>query len=128
MSKFMMQRDRTVASLSGHIIAFKKGEPIHVPPAAYSEVMAAGAVPVDDDFVQPADPDATTTDSGESLDPVARKDKIIAAFETLKARNERGDFGADGKPHPKAITKLVGFLVEARERNQLWAEYLDTDQ
>ena len=46
---FVFHRDRTVASTSGHVIGFKKGEPQYVPPEARKDVLEAGGVP-DEDF------------------------------------------------------------------------------
>lgn len=125
MPEFVMARDRVVATTAGHIIAFKKDVPVFVPPAAVSEVMKLGAVPTsgdagiaDDDEVAPA----------LVLDAETRKLKIVEAIEALVRNNNRGDFGADGKPHPKAISRAVGFTVDAKERNAIWTEFMDKEE
>lgn len=120
MPEMVMQRDKTVACLSGHIIPFKKGEPIFVPPGAVAECMAVGAVPTED---LPEEPEAVAGTA--PADPLERKALILKAFEALRERNQRGDFDAAGKPHPKAVSAIVGFTVESRERNTVWTEYME---
>jgi hypothetical protein len=129
MALFVMQRDRVVSTLSGHVIRFVKGAPVHVPPAAIRECMSMGAVPVDGEVDIPdATEEKTVTIDGDALSFEDRKKAIFDAFTFLKGRNARGDFGADGRPHPKAISQKVGFTVDSKERNALWSEYLEQDE
>lgn len=124
MPKMILQRDRVVATMSGHHIAFKKGEETYVPPPAIAECMAVGAVPIED-FEAPAEENAAPVENPVATDPAQRKEAILKAFEQLRQRNARGDFDAAGKPHPKAISTIVGFTVEAKERNVVWTEYME---
>jgi hypothetical protein len=120
MPEMIMQRDKVVHCLSGHSIAFKKGEPAYVPPPAIAECMAVGAVPIEDLPVEQEDAAVKVV-----TDPAERKKLILEAFETLRKRDQRGDFDAAGKPHAKAVTAIVGFTVETKERNTVWTEYME---
>lgn len=117
--KFMLSRDRTIASTCGLAIEFKKGELHLVPPAMYAEVIAAGGVPeselADDELPQKA---ATP----EALED--RKAKIFAAFDVIAKRNAREDFTAGGMPHNAVLARETGWAVAAKERDATWVEYL----
>lgn len=123
MTTFILQRDKTVACRSGHVIVFKKGVETFVPPAAHSECMAVGAVPTSD---LPQEPETTLPVSPQ--DPAERQKLIIGAIEQLRARGERNDFDASGRPHPKAIGAVLGFSIDARERNRAWDVYTNDDE
>lgn len=123
MPEMIMHRNKTVACLSGHVIAFVKGEPTHVPPPAIQECMAAGAIPTED---LPQEPETEATKAPQ--DPEERKAKIFAAFDALRKKNQRGDFDAAGKPQAKVVSESVGFIVEAKERNVMWNAYMEAAQ
>jgi hypothetical protein len=110
--KFTMNRNFTVASLSGRAVEFKKGVATHVPPQMYDEVQAKGAVPEDDLPEQKAD---GTPPTGE-----ARMQAIKDAIKTMVKRGAREDFTAAGSPHSAALAKLVGFTVDGKERDAAW--------
>jgi hypothetical protein len=115
--KFILNRDRNVASLMGHTVAFKKGEPTHVPPEMYADVIAAGAVPEEEltekDVPKPDYP----------TDPAEREAALFEAFETLALRNNSGDFTAGGVPREGVLEKAVGFKVSAKEREAAWTKF-----
>lgn len=118
--KFVVNKDRVVASTTGHVIAFKKGEPTHVPPEAVKDVMAVGGVPEDDDF----DADPPKTDGPqEPTDPVARQVALFDAFSAIVKRGRREDFTAGGTPHQKALAAELGWPVPAKERDAAWVEF-----
>lgn len=116
--KFVMHRNRTIASLSGLSIEFKKGELTHVPPCMYDEVLAAGGVP-ETEIAEP-DPGEGPV---EPTDPVARQKAIFAAMETITLRGAREDFTAAGAPHAKALTKHLGWNVDNKERDKAWLAF-----
>lgn len=116
---FTMPRDRTVSTLSGHVIRFEKDQPVHVPAVAVEDVLAAGAVALD-----PIEVGEDEVVKAPVLDGAARKAKIIEAFEALIKRDARGDFDGAGKPHPRVVSELVGFTVDSKERNAVWGEYM----
>ena len=121
--KFMMHRNRTIVSTSGHAIEFKKGELTHVPPSMYDEVMAAGAVPEEELDLDPKDPDAVV----EPTDPSARRQALFEAFETVALRGRREDFTASGAPHAKVLSDLLGWTVQNKERDAAWAAFKTKD-
>ncbi len=117
---FTMNRDVTIASKSGHSIAFVAGVPVHVPKAMHHEVLAAGGVPADPDAVEHEDQNKRPAGEAPS-DPDERKEMIIMALNDVKARNEREDFTSAGQPKAKVIEKTLGFLVPSAEIAELWA-------
>jgi hypothetical protein len=116
---FKLNRDHTVRSLFGHVIAFKKGEDTFVPPLCVAEVVAIGAEQQDGtpDLLPPE----VTPD--KVLMPDEREALIMAAFEELVAKNERDAFTGSGMPTDKALEKTVGFKVDMKERNALWNKW-----
>lgn len=118
--KFVFHRDRTVSSTSGHSIAFKKGEPTHVPPEMVRDVIAVGGVPEDETF----DPDAEDkSKSTEPTDPEVRRSEAYAAFKVIVEGGKREDFTAGGQPHPKALKALLGWPLNGKERDALWVDF-----
>ena len=107
------------------MVQFKKGEPTYVPPAARRYVMEVGATPVDtgEDHSQ-EDPTSSLPQEPSGED---REKAVFKVFEALVARDKRGDFDAAGKPTPKVISQLVGFEIDAKERNALWQAFLRKD-
>lgn len=114
---FIMHRDKTVATPFGHVIEFKKGEPTYVPPMCREAVMAAGAVPEDElvDDEQPKSP--------VPVEAADREPLILAAMEEILLKNQREDFTATGAPHAKAISAIVGFTVNNKERDVAWVKF-----
>ena len=117
--KFVMSRSRNVSGF-GHSVDFVKGEPTHVPPELYREVLAVGGVPEEEVDVDPA----KQLGPNEPSDPVAREAALFEAFELLALNNKRGDFTAAGTPHPKALKNLLGWEVPNAERDTAWAKFV----
>lgn len=118
MPEFVLNRDYTHRSLHGHVINFIKGAPTWVPPVCVREVTAFGADPVDGQRA-----DLLPEDKGAPELPPGGDDRtalIHAGFDTLVARNQRGDFAANGRPSTKVLKELLGFEVTAQERDELW--------
>ena len=115
--KFILNRDRTVATRRGHVIEFKKGEPTHVPRECWDEVIAVGAVSEDElvEEVKPA--------SSEPNDMGERLDALFAAFEAIVLRNAPSDFTAGGVPNAKAIQAVLGWAPDTKERNDAWTKF-----
>lgn len=115
--KFILNRDRVVASALGHSVSFKKGEATHVPPEMYAEVIAAGATPeeeITEDIVPKPD---------HPTDPAEREAALFEAFEALALRNDSADFTAGGVPRDGVLEKAVGFKVSAKEREAAWTKF-----
>lgn len=122
--EFVLNRNKTVTSLAGHSIRFIKDEPTHVPRDMYRDVQAIGAVPVaeienDDDKKFAEEP------TGDERSAVVQK-----AIREMLARGKRGDFSANNIPNIKQLSLLVGFQVDARERDTEWeaVQLSDTPQ
>lgn len=117
--KFVMHRNRTIVSTSGHAIEFIKGELVHVPPSMYEEVMAAGAVPEEELDLDPK----TNPEVMEPQDPTTRQKAIFGAMETISLRGKREDFTAAGSPHAKVISEILGWTVHNKERDTAWVAF-----
>lgn len=120
--RFMLPRNRTIASTCGLSIEFKKGELHLVPPAMYGEVLAAGGVP-ETELTEEEMPKSAATP--EAL--ADREKAIFAAFETIAKRNTREDFTAGGMPHLSVLTNITGWAVAAKERDATWVKFLAKD-
>ena len=116
----VLNRNYTLATTKGHVIAFEKGKPVNVPRAAYNDAIAIGAQPADG-----GDPDVLKDEKQDTTpqDPAERNPLILAAIVKLIDRNDREDFTAAGSPSVDAVTKEVGFKVSAKEIAGQWQEY-----
>lgn len=119
--KFTFARDRTISSTLGHCVFFPKGVATYAPPALHRAVMEAGGEP-EDEMEDPRDPTAKTGPA-EPTDPEARGADIYAAIEMIVNKNNRDDFTANGSPHTKALSQLVGWKVTPDERDLQWAKF-----
>jgi len=120
--KFALNRDRILATTKGHTIEFKKGELTHVPPECYDEAIAIGAVPESE-----IEDDANTGPRRPESELELRQ-QVFAAFDAMVLKNEREDFTAGGAPHPKALSARLGWRIDAKERDTLWAAYQQRDK
>jgi hypothetical protein len=115
---FTLHRNYTLRTTKGHTIQFVKGQEVWVPPACVPDAVSIGAV------------SSEQTDTlGDEVAPVVimapeeREKAIFAAFDTLLARQDRGDFTASGLPHVKKVWDICGFEVTNRERDAAWQTY-----
>ncbi len=114
---FVLLRNRTISTVLGHSIEFKKGEPTYVPPEAYDAVIAAGAVPEEEL------PEAPVSGVTEPNDPAERRAAVYEAFEAIILRNNREDFAASGAPTAGAMASALGWPLSAKERTSFWAQF-----
>lgn len=120
--KFVMSRNRILATKMGHTIDFKKGELTHVPPECYDEVIAVGGVPeteIEED-VRGA--------NERPEDPLEVEAAVFKVFEAMKLKNDSKEFSAGGLPHPRAIQQRLGWAVDAKERDALWAKFTQAEK
>lgn len=120
-ARFMLPRNRTIASTCGISIEFKKGELHLVPPAMFDEVIAAGGVP-EHELDEEDLPKKTNTP--EAL--AARKEALFKVFDDVVLRNVREEFTAGGMPHNRVLSEKLGWSVDAKERDTAWVEYMAT--
>jgi len=118
--KLVLNRDYVLTTTKGHVIAFKKGEPTHVPDIVYQDAIAIGAQPADG-----SDPNVLEDEKVKKapVDPAERNPLIFAAIERIVAANKRRDFTAAGSPTVDAVKREVGFDVDAREVAAMWQAY-----
>lgn len=117
----VLHRNYTLATTKGHVIEFKKGVKTYVPPAVYAEAIAIGAAPADGS--DPAVLEDDRPKDSAPADPGERAPLILAAIKALVERNDREDFTAAGSPAVDAVTKAVGFKVQAKEIAVVWQAY-----
>ena len=120
MPKYVFSRTHTHRSIHGHTIGFIKGEPTWVPPGPIElEVAGIGAERVDGEQpnLVPSAPTAKVELSAEDLEQLMRE-----AFKELIDKNEAADFTAAGVPTVKAMEKIVGENLTARDIAELWAK------
>lgn len=115
--KFTLNRDHVLSSTMGHAVMFKKNTPIYVPPPLYKEALALGAEP-DETIPETED----VGNPNEPKDPADREAAIVAAFETVVLGNKREDFTAAGAPQLKVLSELLGWPIDAKERDRVWAK------
>ena len=115
---FTMPRNYTLAEY-GHIVVFEKGKPQAIPPALHKHALAVGAQP----SRQLAEEEMAVPNK-EPVDPVEREKAAFAGFDALKARAKRTDFNGANKPNIHALTEVLGWEIDSRERDELWSKYL----
>ncbi len=121
--RFVLHRNRTIASTCGLSIEFKKGEPALVPPAMYAEVIAAGGIP-ESEIPEDEKPPAPNTPEAAA----EREAALFAAFKKIATRNNSQDFTAGGMPHLTVLNGETGWRVEAKERDAAWVKFLAAEQ
>jgi len=119
MPEFVLNRDYKLRSLTGHTISFEKGVPINIPQILVKEVVAIGAEATGER------PDVLGPEVVAVVQPTGqdRAEAFFTAFEILIERNGRNDFTAQGSPHVKELSKLLGFDTDNKERDAMWQQY-----
>lgn len=121
--ELVLNRKYCLVSLTGHAIQFEKDVKTKVPACMVHEAMAIGAIPVED---LEAEPEEVKT--VHELDPLKREGEIMSAFKIIVERAQRNDFSAAGRPHAKAVSKLVGYDVDNTERDRLWDKHVEASE
>lgn len=119
--KFVMQRKFTLRTRLGHCVSFERGVPTHVPPLLHREAIAAGAVPEDQAILTQFEAQDEVVRRDPVMNPELRDKTIVNALKTMRERNLRGYFNAQGLPSLKQLEILCGFEVDKHERDRLWA-------
>lgn len=112
-------RDRVISSTKGHTVRFKAGEPKHIPVVILEECLQAGAIPTDEETAL-----AVPAPEPVKVDPQGpdRRGAITTKMREMAARNQRDDFTAAGRPDVRVLERELGFKLDARERDELWAD------
>lgn len=119
MPNMTLNRKFTLSSLAGRVINFEKNKPIWVPPEVVKEALMIGAQGTDEQL----DILDEEKQNKPELDASERESKINDVFQKLIGRDERGDFTASGVPNTKIMAALLGFEVDAKERDRLWTDF-----
>ena len=84
---FILNRNKTVSSTRGHTITFIKDEPVHVPDDMHTDVMAIGAIPVDElpdtEAKLPSEPQGAEREKA-----VRKREEMISSMEELMRLRE----------------------------------------
>lgn len=121
MPNMVLNRTFTLTTLRGHSISFTANTPVHVPPDVFADAVAIGAQLADGgapDILPPQKND-------RAPDPNDRAPLILAAIEEIVTGNERKDFTSGGIPSVKAVERVAGFDVDAKEVAVVWQQYHD---
>lgn len=119
-SHLVLNRNFTLNTLKGHSVKFEKDVPIYVPRAIWPEAFSVGAVLSDGGSINPV---VEVDVDKPPNDPVERNPLILAAIEKLVKDGEREDFTAAGSPTVDAVTRTLGFKVQAKEIAGVWQTY-----
>lgn len=122
MPELVLHRDYTLATNKGHRVLFVKGVPVNVPTVVVPDAIAIGAVPVDGKPIEVIKEQARPMTQD---DPSRRAADIQGAIELLVENNERNTFAASGAPTTAALSKLVGYEISRKERDEAWQKYHD---
>lgn len=123
--KLVMNRDRVVRTLSGHIVGFKKDVPTLVPDEAIADCLKYGAAPAPGETLPEDDPlglDETQKIVDVPKTPGERKKRILQLFNEMRAKpqDHREHFTAAGRPRSNWVSATLGFDVPAPEIEEIW--------
>ena len=116
--EYIAPRNMTVTSLSGRSVQFVKGEPKYAPHQMHGELIAQGVVPAEEMPAAPVDDGPRAPDT-----EAERQAAIFEAFKAIALKDNRKEFTASGMPHVAVIEKIVGWDVDSKERDALWAKF-----
>jgi hypothetical protein len=84
----------------------------------HDELLAMGCVP-ESPLAEPEEGAAPTAPTSTT----ERYTALCKAFEKISLRNERTEFNAAGVPHAAVLQKLLGYVVNTKERDAAWAKW-----
>jgi hypothetical protein len=111
--KLTLNRDHVHVTREGPSFGFVKDKPTAVPTRYLAELMAIGAVAVEEDAAAGAQ--ALEDIAREKAADADRLAKIKEVIVRMAERNHSGDFTAGGKPSKKRVETLVGSEVSDAE-------------
>jgi hypothetical protein len=128
--KFVMNRDFLLQGF-GHAIRFEENVPMNVPPKLRAEARRYGAKEILDEGeestleLSEAEKKANVPFKRTAEEPQGedRTRLLVEACDYLVGENNNKKFGANGAPSIGAIKDLVGFRIDATERNHIWETY-----
>lgn len=114
-----LNRNYTLASTLGHVLTFKKDQPMPVPPIMIRACAEIGAVRADG--VDAFHREEVIKDT-QPVDPGVRLEQIRAAVDLVCERNNRDDFTAGNSPKVPAISAILGYKVDRNEVATAWQQ------
>ena len=119
--EMVMDRNYTVRSTLGHMITFRKGEPIPVPVIMVRSCGEYGARRVDGDDVFAPPPERPR--QKQAVDPSERLADVRGAIERIVERNNSHDFTSGGTPKTTAVTEEIGYKADFTEVKKAWQQF-----
>ena len=121
MPKMVCPRDRTIATIFGHVFEFKKDVPMNIPARLVAVVAEYGAVPAEgeDEAVAAATETELTDKQREPVDVDERLKLIVNKMLELHKADKLVHTAA-GKPNPALLSKELHFRIDAAERDAAW--------
>lgn len=118
--KMTLDRNFTVRSTLGHMITFKKDEPLTIPAVMVRTCAEVGARRVDGVDAMAAE--IVEAKSAQPIDPGHRLEDVRAAIERIVERNDVDEFTAGGTPKTAAITSEAGYKIDRTEVITAWKQ------
>ena len=121
MPMMVTRRNYWLSTTKGHSVNFKAGEPTFVSPTIVADAIAIGAELAEGEAPVDITPDTPQGPNTGPADQTIREQQVLDAINLLVAENHRDSFAASGIPKADAVTKLVGYKVDKREVQAVWA-------
>jgi len=120
MPEYVLNRDYQLRTTKGYTVAFKKGEPVFVPPLIEKDAIAIGAERADNGKTDILVPEAN---SKSQMTFEELREAMFAAFDLLVEKNESDDFTAQGVPKVAVVEKMIETDIDRKELVEAWTEY-----
>lgn len=120
MPEYVLNRDYVLRTTKGYTVAFKKGQPVFVPPLIEKDAVAIGAERADNGKTDILAPE---TGEGTQMSFEELREAMFAAFDLLVEKNESDDFTAQGVPKVAVVEKMIETDIDRKELVEAWTEY-----
>jgi len=125
--KIVSDKDLHVSTISGVAVHLDANVPRELSEGIAIECIKAGA----SIFVEEGQPAAAIPDEArlprlkelktpEEVEPPSRHERVVAAMTDLLNAGDPHNFRADGQPKSTILNSVLGFTVNAEEREQAW--------
>lgn len=120
MPEYVLNRDYVLRTTKGYTVAFKKGNPVFVPPIIEKDAVAIGAERADNGKTDILVPEVN---SKSQMTFEELREAMFAAFDLLVEKNESDDFTAQGVPKVAVVEKMIETDIDRKELVEAWTEY-----
>ena len=125
MPQMVCQRDYTLRTTTGHVIAFKANTPRNVPNECVEAAMAVNIIPVSGGFAERKPDEHVGPTRIAAMSAEMREAILLHTIHELVRDADVACFDAGGKPKVHAIRQRCGLDVDTAERSRLWDKYRD---